>query len=97
MMVFFVDMNCDARQGRTISDDNPELTSGIFLDKAILNEECANPVIDYHFLANPTNPLKIKQTNLVCIVHRHCHTLAFEVVNIQSRWGRTILGSEHEL
>ena len=46
MMVFFVDMNFDRRQGQTLSDDNTKRTSGIFLDKAILNEECANPVID---------------------------------------------------
>jgi hypothetical protein len=47
MMVFFVDMNYDERQDRTLSDNNTRRTNGIFLERAILNDECANPVIDY--------------------------------------------------
>ena len=46
MMVFFVDMNCEVRQERTLTDKKMKRTNGIFLAKAILNEECANPVMD---------------------------------------------------
>jgi hypothetical protein len=68
MMVFFVDMNYEWRQGRTLSDSDPERTSGIFLTKAILNEECANPVMDYIPSANFKNPFG-ERTNFVCVVH----------------------------
>ena len=68
MMVFFVDMNCDTIQGRTLSDENMGRTSGIFLTKAILNEECANPVMDYIPSAISRNPCR-KQTNLIRVVH----------------------------
>jgi len=95
-MVFFVDMNCGAIQGRTLSDENTEQTSGILLAKAILNEEWANPVMDCIPSATSRNPCR-KQTNLIRVVHRHGHTLTLEVINIQGRWGRTILGSVHEL
>ena len=68
MMVFFVDMNYAARQSQALSDKNMEQTSGIFLTKAILNEECANPVIDCVPSANFTN-LRKRQPNLICVVH----------------------------
>jgi hypothetical protein len=68
MMVFFVDMNCDAYQGWIPSNKKPRRTSGIFLTKPILNEECANPVIDWIPSAYLTNPRR-KQTNLICVVH----------------------------
>ena len=73
-----------------------ERTSGIFLTKAILNEEWANPVMDCIPSVNPTNSCG-KQTNLVCVVHRHGHTLALEVINIQGRRGRAILRCVYEL
>ena len=56
MMVFLVDMNCDALQDQTLSDNHAKRTSGIFLAKAILNEECANPVIDCTTSASFTDP-----------------------------------------
>ena len=46
MMVFFVDMNCDVLQDWTLPDEKMKRTNGIFLTKAILNEECATPVMD---------------------------------------------------
>lgn len=67
-MVFFVDMNCDAPQDRALSDNNVKRTSGIFLAKAILNDECANPVIDC-FPSVAFADLRRQQTNLICIVH----------------------------
>jgi len=51
-----------------LSDGKTKRTSGIFLTKAILNEECANPVIDCDLSAYFTNACR-KQTNLVRVVH----------------------------
>jgi len=68
MMVFFVDMNCDVRQGQASTDEGMERTNGIFLAKPILNEECANPVMDYVPSACFMNACR-KQTNLIRVVH----------------------------
>ena len=95
MMVFFVDMNCDGYQGRALSDEKMGRTSGIFLTKAILNEECANPVIDY--IPSAGFSLPRKPMNLICVVHRHGNTLPPEVIDIHNRWGRATLWGVHEL
>jgi len=68
MMVFFVDINCNARQDGAIPDERMKRTNGIFLTKAILNEECANPVMDYVPSADFTDPA-IWNANLIGVVH----------------------------
>jgi hypothetical protein len=67
-IVFFVDMNCGVCQGRTLSEGEMKRTNGIFLAKAILKEECANPVIDCTPSVGFVNPWR-KWVNLICIIH----------------------------
>ena len=47
MIVFLVDMNYITLMSKSVSHgDGRNRTRGIFLESAILNDECANPVID---------------------------------------------------
>jgi hypothetical protein len=75
------------------------LTKGIFFVMAILNDECAKPVMDYIRIRNPTVRInrKNKTTHFVGIIHRHRYTLSFKVIYIQRRDGLAICGCVHKL
>jgi hypothetical protein len=72
-------------------------TRGIFLLRAILNEECANPVIDYHQCYNNLIKCSMIIAYLIGIIHAHRYTFTLEVVDIESGCCRTVLRSVHQL
>lgn len=57
-------------------------TRGIFLAKAILNDACAKPVIDYALSGFTRFAALSRHTHFICIVHAHGNTLPLEVVNV---------------
>ena len=104
-MVFLVDINygrlvrCSQRNSR-----GDKLTNGIFLARAILNDECAKPVMDYgiNSVSDRLDQHKawttgVIDTYLVGVVHSHSHTWSFEVVYIHHRRGRPISRSIDKL
>jgi hypothetical protein len=85
--------------------EGSEFTRGIFLAKAILNDEWAKPVIDYgiNSVSDQFDQREARtkggviNTYLVGVVHGHSHTWSFEVIYIHHRRGRPISRSVHKL
>jgi hypothetical protein len=71
---------------------------GILFDRAILKEECANPVIDYMRINGLTTS---HQTGwwiyLIGVVHAHSNTLAFEVIDLECGWYTSISWGVYKL
>lgn len=72
-------------------------TRGIFFCKAILNDECAKPVIDSTARQRSRRARKDdKLAYLIRIIHCHGHTRSFEVVYIHN-FCLSIWWSKHKL
>ena len=68
------------------------------MDKAILNEECAKPVMDYKMTDMRSGILdSFGRAYLVGVVHAHSNTLALKVVHIECGRRATISWSIDEL
>ena len=83
MMVFLVDMNYH-NTGEQTGEGRGGWghTRGIFLESAILNDECAKPVMDC-MKVRATFCTMTFATHLVCVVHTHSNSPSLEIIHIQ--------------